>query len=139
MASDARGLVVPALPAGDGAASGCRIGELFKLLSKSHVLELLHVFLHVGGPLRFVDLQVRLGMSPNTLSDRLKALVEAGLLTRTPYNQIPPRVDYAATAKAHDLRAAFAALDGWAASHDLAVAHPRPVPAPPVAVPAALR
>jgi DNA-binding HxlR family transcriptional regulator len=103
---------------------GCAVGELFRVLGKTHVLDILHLFLQEPGPRRFVDVQNRLQMSPNTLSERLKELVEAGLLTRTAYNQIPPRVDYEATAKARDLQPVFASLLAWAQRHDL-----RPVPA----------
>ncbi len=94
--------------------------ELFRLLGKAHVLDVLHVVvLEGGGPKRFVDLQERLKLSPNTLSERLRELVGAGLLTRTAYPEIPPRVDYEATPKARDLRRVFEALDRWASSHDL--------------------
>src|SRR5947208_4921457 len=72
-----------------------------------------------GGPRRFVEIQTRLRMSPNTLSERLKALVEAGLLSRTAYNEIPPRVDYEATPKAHDLKPVFEALWAWSQRHAL--------------------
>ncbi len=65
------------------------------------------VVLEGGGPKRFVDLQERLKLSPNTLSERLRELGGAGLLTRTAYPEIPPRVDYEATPKARDLRDAW--------------------------------
>ncbi len=84
------------------------------------MLDLLHIFLRdAPGPHRFVDLQERLSISPNTLSDRLRELVEAGLLTRTAYNEIPPRVDYQATPKALDLLPVFESLTAWAARNDL--------------------
>ncbi len=106
---------------------GCEIGELFHVLGKTYVLEVLHVFLQEGGgPRRFVELQTRLRMSPNTLSDRLKDLVHAGLLSRTPYNEIPPRVDYDATPKTYDLRPVFDSLRDWAAKHDLHAEPPPP-------------
>ncbi len=103
-----------------GGTAGCEVADLFRLLSKAHMLETLHVLIrHSDGPLRFVDLQQKLGISPNTLSERLKALVATGFLTRTAYNEIPPRVDYEATQKARDLCGVFDALDAWAGRHDL--------------------
>lgn len=115
-------------PTGDG----CGIGELFHLLGRVHMLDLLYLFLRgESGPRRFVDLQASLGISPNTLSERLKALVEAGLLSRTAYNEIPPRVDYEATAKARDLAPVFEALFAWSQRHGLK-------PAPATAAPATL-
>lgn len=68
---------------------------------------------------RFVEIQSALMISPNTLSDRLRELVQAGLLTRTAYSEIPPRVDYAITNKARELRPVFETLDRWASAHDL--------------------
>src|SRR5690348_14275015 len=68
------------------AAGGC-LGDLFSLLSQSHMMQLLGVLIwRSKGPVRFVELQEALGISPNTLSARLKSLVEAGLVTRTPYS-----------------------------------------------------
>ncbi|MBW3583691.1 MAG: helix-turn-helix transcriptional regulator [Euryarchaeota archaeon] len=99
---------------------GCEITELFRLLGKAHMLDLLHLFIREEPrPKRFVDLQARLGLSPNTLSGRLKELVAAGLLSRTVYNEIPPRVDYEATDKARTLCPVFEALHGWAAENTL--------------------
>lgn len=100
--------------------TGCDIADLFRLLGKSHVMRILYLFLHEDPrPHRFVDVQNRLGLSPNTLTERLKELVEAGLLTRTAYNEIPPRVDYEATQKARDLENVFVFLMEWSRRHNL--------------------
>jgi DNA-binding HxlR family transcriptional regulator len=105
----------------DCVSAGCEIGDLFRLLGKSHVMRILYLFLKEDPrPHRFVDVQKRLSLSPNTLTERLKELVEAGLLTRTAFNEIPPRVDYAATQKARDLDSVFVALLEWSRAHDLA-------------------
>jgi DNA-binding HxlR family transcriptional regulator len=107
---------------GPGAAArGSCLTELFHLLSQTHMMGILGTLIWdaKGKPVRFVELQTRLGMSPNTLSARLKALVEAGLVTRTPFNTIPPRVDYQATPKAHDLKRVFKALHEWASENTL--------------------
>jgi DNA-binding HxlR family transcriptional regulator len=95
------------------------LGDLFGLLSHSHMLQLLGILMGSKGPVRFVELRDALHMSPNTLSARLKSLVDAGLLTRTPYHTIPPRVDYEATPKAHGLTRAFKALQEWAKDNTL--------------------
>lgn len=83
------------------------------------MLDILHIFHSDPKPHRFVDIQDTLNLSPNTLSERLKELVEAGLVTRTAYNEIPPRVDYAATEKALALGPVFESLTVWATAHDL--------------------
>lgn len=105
---------------------GCEIQDLFKLLGKSHTLDILHLFVvrEPSDTLRFVEVQNTLKLSPNTLSERLKELVEAGLLARQAYNQIPPRVDYQATRKARDLEPVFEALIAWAMRNDLAAVAP---------------
>lgn len=104
----------------DKAHGGCAVTDLFRILGKAHVLDILYALTKDGaGPLRFVDIQKRLSLSPNTLSERLKDLVEAGLVTRTAYNEIPPRVDYQATRKAADLSAVFDNLQTWAARYSL--------------------
>ena len=101
------------------AAGGCQIGELFRLLGEPHVLDILYVFLAESKSRRFVELQHELRLSPNTLTDRLKGLVAAGLLTRTAYNEIPPRVEYAVTPKATQLKPVFANLASWSQTNSL--------------------
>ncbi len=94
------------------------------------MLDILHIFHADPRTHRFVDIQGQLHLSPNTLSERLRDLVDAGLLTRTAYNEIPPRVDYQATEKALALAPVFESLQTWASENDLR-RHPAE---PPVAV-----
>lgn len=103
---------------------GCQIQDLFRLLGKSHTLDILHLFVvqEPSASLRFVEVQNTLRLSPNTLSERLKELVEAGLLARTAYNEIPPRVDYQATRKTRELEPVFLSLIEWAKRNDLTAA-----------------
>ncbi|MCI4367744.1 MAG: helix-turn-helix transcriptional regulator [Thermoplasmata archaeon] len=106
-------------------ASGCQIAELFIVLGRPHMLEILHAFKESdGAPIRFNELQSRLGISPKTLSDRLKTLVAAGFLARQSYNEIPPRVEYQPTLKTEELGELFGALDRWSQRHSL---HPVPM------------
>ena len=52
----------------------------------------------LGGSKRFGELRDSLaGISPKTLTDRLRDLESAGVLSRTMYPQIPPRVEYQLT------------------------------------------
>src|ERR1700759_755240 len=49
---------------------------------------------------RFCELERSLaGISPRTLSLRLRALEEEGIVERLSYPEVPPRVEYALTAK----------------------------------------
>jgi DNA-binding HxlR family transcriptional regulator len=56
------------------------------------------------GHSRFCELERSLeGISPRTLSLRLRALEEEGILRRATFPEVPPRVDYALTEKGRAL------------------------------------
>lgn len=112
----------------DADGDRCEVGEVLQLLGKPYVMGVLYIFHTEPGPHRFGDLQRKLEVSPNTLTVRLKELVQAGLLTRTSFNEIPPRVDYDATPKAEELIPIFHTIYEWAQRHSL-----KPEPAGAVA------
>jgi DNA-binding HxlR family transcriptional regulator len=113
----------PGPPTVGGTPRGCPVGEVFETLGRAHTLEILHLFLADSRkPLRFVEIQTRLRLSPNTVSDRLKGLVDSGLLTRTVFHELPPRVEYATTPKLCELGSVFEQLQSWANRNDLAPA-----------------
>lgn len=68
------------------------------------------VFLGVS---RFDEFQRRLGISRNILQQRLARLVDAGVLTRVPYSEHPPRHDYRLTDKGRDLWPVLTAMRQW--------------------------
>lgn len=98
---------------------GCELSDLFRVLGDAYVLDILHAAIDGPGPLRFNEIQAAIGMSSNALSDRLKRLVAAGLLSRQAFSEIPPRVEYRATAKALELKPVFESLRGWSTRNDL--------------------
>jgi DNA-binding HxlR family transcriptional regulator len=56
------------------------------------------------GRARFCELERSLeGISPRTLSLRLRALEEQGIVERRTYPEVPPRVDYSLTPKGRAL------------------------------------
>ncbi|HUB37035.1 MAG TPA: helix-turn-helix domain-containing protein [Solirubrobacteraceae bacterium] len=56
------------------------------------------------GRARFSELERSLaGISPRTLSLRLRALEEEGVVERHTFSEVPPRVEYALTEKGRDL------------------------------------
>jgi DNA-binding HxlR family transcriptional regulator len=81
----------------DVACTG-EFGKLLRLIGKPHTLEIIYG-LSVRSPMRFSEIQRQLKVQPKTLTTRLHDLVRAGLLSRTTYNEIPPRVDYALSEK----------------------------------------
>jgi DNA-binding HxlR family transcriptional regulator len=71
-----------------------------------------------GGPLRFGQLRRRLdGVTQKMLSQTLRALERDGLLTRTIYPEIPPRVEYALTDLGGDVVGLLDAILAWSEEH----------------------
>ncbi|MEU9029221.1 winged helix-turn-helix transcriptional regulator [Streptomyces sp. NPDC048383] len=62
---------------------------------------------------RFDELQRELGMSRKVLTERLKMLVEAGVLTREPYQERPVRHEYRLTPRGRGLLPVLVALQDW--------------------------
>jgi DNA-binding HxlR family transcriptional regulator len=57
-----------------------------------------------SGVKRFHQLELSLrGISPKTLSERLRTLEEEGVILRQPFAEAPPRVEYSLTEKGQDL------------------------------------
>jgi DNA-binding HxlR family transcriptional regulator len=72
----------------------------------------------LDGPRKFLDLQSSLeGISPNTLSARLKTLEEAAVVERRFYEQHPPRAEYVLTAKGRELGPVLRTLKTWGSKH----------------------
>jgi len=68
----------------------------------------------MDGPKRFGELRRALtGITQHMLTAQLRALEADGLITRTAYAEIPPRVDYALTGDATALKPVFLALVDW--------------------------
>lgn len=66
------------------------------------------------GTRRFSELRSSLaGISPKTLTDRLRELEQHGLVERVMYAEIPPRVEYTLTPKGRTLEPVITALAAW--------------------------
>lgn len=71
-----------------------------------------------GGPLRFGQVRQAVdGISGKVLADTLRELERDGLLTRTSYDEMPPRVEYELTPLGRTLREPLTALGQWAEAH----------------------
>jgi DNA-binding HxlR family transcriptional regulator len=81
-----------------------------------------------SGPLRFGELEEAVaGISQRMLTLTLKHLVEDGLVRRTAYAEVPPRVEYELTELGETLVPLVMALAEWAmANHERINAHRRP-------------
>lgn len=70
----------------------------------------------LDGSGKFQELQASLtGISPNTLSARLKKLEEHGLIERRFYGEHPPRAEYVLTKRGRELGPVVKALREWGA------------------------
>ncbi|WP_426733380.1 winged helix-turn-helix transcriptional regulator [Glutamicibacter sp. 2E12] len=67
------------------------------------------------GPHRFNELaEVLPRISAHTLTSRLRTFEKHGMVTRTAYPEIPPRVVYELTPAGQDLRPVLEAMNSWA-------------------------
>lgn len=69
------------------------------------------------GVTRFEVFQRRLGIAPNMLTKRLRALTEAGILERHPYSERPERHEYLLTARGKELFPVVMGLMRWGDAH----------------------
>ena len=71
------------------------------------------------GRARFCELERSLaGISPRTLSLRLRALEEEGVVERDTFSEVPPRVEYEITELGRSLAPLFATLAEWSVNLD---------------------
>lgn len=70
------------------------------------------------GPRRFSAIARRIdGISQKMLTQTLRGLEHDGLVTRTVYPVVPPRVEYGLTESGRSLCQPLAALEAWAKEH----------------------
>ena len=70
------------------------------------------------GPHRFSELGRRIeGVSQKMLTQTLREMERDGIVTRTVYAQVPPRVEYALTEAGESLRQPLKALEQWSIEH----------------------
>jgi DNA-binding HxlR family transcriptional regulator len=94
-----------------------RVGDKWSVLVVSRLGE---------GPMRFNELRRSIGgISQRMLTLTLRGLERDGLLTRTAFATIPPRVDYALTALGRDLLNPVSALGAWAIRNQPKIARAR--------------
>lgn len=76
------------------------------------------VMMLADGPRRFNELRRMIGgISQRMLTLSLRGLERDGMVTRTIFPTIPPRVDYELTELGHSLRVPIESLGTWAFSH----------------------
>ena len=73
------------------------------------------LYLLADGPIRFNELQRRMPeeMTHTTLSRQLKTLEDEGLIIRTEYQQVPPKVEYQLSEIGEKFKKVLSALEVW--------------------------
>ena len=85
------------------------IGSKWKLLIMRNLLD---------RPWRFNELKKSLdGISQKVLTDSLRSMEEDGLITRTVYAEVPPRVEYALSDVGESMRPILDAMKDWGANY----------------------
>ncbi len=93
--------------------------RILEFFGKKWTLKMLKCFQQMG-TCRFNALEDDLdGISPKTLSERLKEFQRYGLVEKQEYSQIPPKTEYRLTEKGRDLLGALDCIDAWAAEWTL--------------------
>jgi DNA-binding HxlR family transcriptional regulator len=88
--------------------------HLMQLISSRGTIEIISLFCGSTKEYRFTEISRLLThVGTKTLATRLKSLEQEGILTRTAFNEIPPRVEYAITEKGLSLAAAAMPLIHW--------------------------
>lgn len=96
----------------------CPLGGVMDLLSRRYAMRLICVVGAIG-PARYGDIEETFdGVSSSTLSTRFDELVEAGILAREQYAEIPPRVEYELTETGEELGRHLEPLLEWVEEAD---------------------
>lgn len=90
----------------------CVLNKVLKLIGRRWLAEIL--LLVENGINRFSQLKANMdGVSDNVLSNNLNALLSAGLLTKTIYQQVPVKVEYHLSSSGRKLLLLLHGLCGW--------------------------
>lgn len=93
--------------------AGCPVADTLSVIGSSWTCLIVRDLL-LHGARRFQDLQDSLeSIAPTTLSERLRALEQKGVVERRFYSMSPPRAEYVLTAKGRDLGPIVDAMRAW--------------------------
>ncbi|TAE32886.1 MAG: transcriptional regulator [Cytophagales bacterium] len=90
----------------------CPIRSTIEILSGKWKFFILYALFK--GTLRFKELERQVeGISPRMLVKELKELEQYGIITRTVYAEVPPRVEYTLTERGRGLQSVLLAMKDW--------------------------
>lgn len=95
----------------------CPVARTLEIIGERWTILILRDLV-LDGPRKFQDFLGSLsGISPNTLSARLKTLEDNGIIERRFYKDHPLRAEYLLTEKGRDLRPVLRTLRDWGQKH----------------------
>ena len=101
---------------GKHAESPCRAREVFARVGDKWSVSVMHLL--GNGTMRFTELRRGVdGISQRMLTVTLRGLERDGIISRTMYPVIPPRVDYSLTPMGRTLSTTITNLVDWADDH----------------------
>lgn len=101
--------------------SACPVATTVQLIGSKWKLLILRNLL--ARPWRFNELRKSLeGISQKVLTDSLRSMEEDGLVTRTVYPEVPPRVEYSLSPLGESMRPIIQAMEQWGAQYKAAKA-----------------
>jgi DNA-binding HxlR family transcriptional regulator len=94
----------------------CPLDGVINAISKKYAMQIVGL-LGAAGPTRYGEIQDRLAASStSTLSNRLEELVDAELIERRSFDEVPPHVEYSLTPRGRELEERLRPLLEWAAT-----------------------
>ena len=103
------------MPACPVATTVQMIGSKWKLLIMRNLL---------ARPWRFNELKKNLeGISQKVLTDSLRSMEDDGIITRTVYPEVPPRVEYALSELGESMRPIINSMEAWGISYKETIAN----------------
>lgn len=111
----------------DATFPACPVRNVLARICDKWALLVLYILDRSGKEsMRFTELRQHMpDISQRMLTMTLRTLEEDGYITRTVFSEIPPRVEYALTARAESLKPILTSLFEWAAEHMEEVMHDR--------------
>ena len=104
-------------PAIERTAANCHAREMLVRIADKWSMYVIHV-LASESPLRFNELKRRVdGVSQRMLTVTLRGLERDGLVRRTMYPEVPPRVEYELTSLGETLRGIVCQVVTWSEAH----------------------
>lgn len=100
----------------DYAGENCSIARALEAVGERWTLLIVRELLR--HPSRFGQLEQRLGISKNILTNRLAKLGELGIVTKAPYTESRDWSEYQLTQKGTDLFPAISALMAWGDTYE---------------------